>query len=92
MFRGERLNQRRRELGFSQEVLASRSGIVKGTLWFWENDRSVPKVGELERVAVALGVSVDYFLDGKDKEGNPLKGKIDFTATPSFFGSESPPP
>lgn len=75
MFVGKRINQRRKELGFSQEALAKRAGISKGTLWFWENNRSDPSVSDLERVAVSLGVTVDYFMDGKDKEGKDLKGR-----------------
>jgi len=77
----------RKGRGISQELLAERVGLSKATIWFWEKGRSDPSVSDLERVAIALGTNVDYFLDGKNKEGEEAKPKIAPSA-PSFFEEE----
>lgn len=85
MFQGRRLHERRKQLGLSQDALGKRSGVSQGTIAVWETGSSDPSVSALEIVAIALGVPVQYFLDGKSKDGTDIKGKKDDSGTASFF-------
>lgn len=81
MFFGERLKQRRKEKGLTQEELASFLGdnLSRQSISKWERDESYPEVEKLLKLSVKLDISLDeLFLDElnnyREKTGS---GKID---------------
>jgi transcriptional regulator with XRE-family HTH domain len=51
----------------SYEWLYRKTGIPKGTFSSWKNRDIIPRADAACRIAVALGVSVEYLLTGTDK-------------------------
>jgi transcriptional regulator with XRE-family HTH domain len=56
---GARLQELRKDAGFSQSELARRSGSSIDSLRNWEQDRVLPRLDAATRLARALGVSLD---------------------------------
>lgn len=56
---GKTLQHLRETAGLSQAELARRSGTSLDTLRHWEQDRSLPKIDAVTRLARTLGVSLD---------------------------------
>ena len=56
---GEILQGLREETGLSQSQLALKSGTPLDSLRNWEQNRSLPKIDSVTRLARALGVSLD---------------------------------
>ncbi len=74
---GQRINQMRLALGWSQVELAKRLGVAKQTVSNWENENIQPSVDMLVSVAKLFGVSVDFLLGldsvpRLDTEGLPM--------------------
>lgn len=59
---GERLKLLRNSEGLSQQELAEKLGVSKGSLGFYETCRNTPDIEFLDRTAKYFGVSVDYLL------------------------------
>ena len=81
---GGRLRQLRVRAGLSASQLEEKTGMPRGTADDWENDREVPGLDLVRRIAEALGVSVDELLspDAPGKRitkivvtGGPCAGK-----------------
>ncbi len=64
---GERLAQRRRELGLSQRKLATLIGIRGPSIAAYETDDAWPSASTLIALAKALDVSTDYLLGLSDQ-------------------------
>lgn len=58
---GEQIRARRKELGFSLEELAQRTGLTASFLSLVERDMSNPSLESLRHIAEALGVPPFYF-------------------------------
>lgn len=57
---GYRVREVREKIGMTQEELAARSGVSRGTICALENDEERNTTSKtLRRIASALGVSVD---------------------------------
>jgi transcriptional regulator with XRE-family HTH domain len=61
---GTHIRLLRQQLGLTQETLAAMVGVARSTVAFWETDRGDPEPDTLIRIADALGVSMESFLDG----------------------------
>src|SRR5688572_21709834 len=62
---GDRIRERRAELGWTLAVLAKESGVSKGFLSDLENGKKKTAGGEhIRNIAKALGVSSDFLLSG----------------------------
>src|SRR5262245_46095560 len=79
---GEILQGLRERAGLSQSQLATRSGTPLDSLRNWEQNRTLPKIDAVTRLARALGVSLDalaYTGEEGDREdpapGRPRRGK-----------------
>jgi len=74
---GTRLREQRNQLGLSQTDLGAIAQVTKQTVYAWENDRTMPKAGELVRLAAA-GVDVTYVLSGQRSGGmlNPEEAAL----------------
>ena len=59
-----RLAQVRKSKGLSQEALAKLSGVHRVTIARIETGKASTKVDTLQRLSVALGVTVDELIEG----------------------------
>jgi transcriptional regulator with XRE-family HTH domain len=67
---GEKIRELRKEKGFSQAVLESRSGVNAKLLSKYETGRIIPTADTLKRIAEGLEISADYLLfDNVPKRG-----------------------
>lgn len=62
---GERIKQRRLEVGWTQDQLCQKAGISKGFLSDLENDKRSVSADNLLDIARALNVSLDFLMTGK---------------------------
>ncbi|MCC4288484.1 LexA family protein [Vreelandella aquamarina] len=62
----DRIRNRRRERGLSQDALAKRLNITKGTISQWEQGRTTPSGENLYNLARELGVTARWVLEGGD--------------------------
>ena len=64
---GEKVRNRREELGLSQEQLASLAGITRRSIVNYETDVKKPFMSTLRKLAAALGVTI-YYLQHDEEE------------------------
>ncbi len=83
---GERIRERRKELGWTQDQLASRSGISKGFLSDLENGKRKVSAENLMGIAQVLDLSLDYLMKGEDVPA-PQR-EIQIPSTLSEFASQ----
>ncbi|MCJ7824787.1 MAG: helix-turn-helix domain-containing protein [Anaerolineales bacterium] len=62
---GERIRQRRKELGLTLRELGSQTGLTASFLSQVENNQTSPSIASLQRIAVALRVPIFHFLETK---------------------------
>jgi transcriptional regulator with XRE-family HTH domain len=62
---GQRIRQRRRELGLSTAELARRAGVTRDTLADWERDQTAPRSNRLLTLAGVLEASIIWLLEGQ---------------------------
>lgn len=60
--RGDRVKERRRKFGLSQEELAEAVGVNQGQISDYEQSKGNPTATSLEGLAKSLGTSIDYIL------------------------------
>lgn len=65
---GQRLGERRRAAGLSQEELAERLGVSRQAVSNWETARSCPDTDNLLALAKLYGITVDALLNGHSIE------------------------
>jgi transcriptional regulator with XRE-family HTH domain len=63
---GERIRERRDELGLTQEYLAQTLSLTSQYISAIENNLRAPSLDSLEGLAQQLGVTIDYLVSGKD--------------------------
>ena len=61
---GDRLAAAREAVGFSQDDLAARLGVLGKTIRKWEEDRAEPRANKLQMLAGVLNVSMPWLLSG----------------------------
>lgn len=69
---GERIRQLRLGLGMSVRTLATKSGFSPSLISQVEHSQVTPSIGSLERIAMALGVSLGKFFAAPDTSGTRL--------------------
>ena len=72
---GERIRQRRKELGYSLRALGIRTNLTASFLSQVENNQSSPSLASLQRIATALEVPMFAFLNGAHQP-NPISGQM----------------
>lgn len=65
---GGKIKALRRARGLTQAQLAEKSQIVKNSISRYERNENKPQAKNLEAIAEALGVSVDYFGEAQTNE------------------------
>lgn len=81
---GQRVGQKRKELGLSQEALGEQLGVSRQSIYKWESDSALPEIGKLIALSRLFGVSVGWLLgveeppqdDGADAEPAPEAGEL----------------
>jgi len=68
---GERIKKRRNELGWTQDLLATKAGVSKGFLSDLENGKRKVGADTLYDIARALSLSLDYLMTGAEGETEP---------------------
>ena len=59
---GQRIAQKRKEQGLSQEALGDRLGVSRQSIYKWESDTALPEVEKLVTLSRLFGVSVGWLL------------------------------
>lgn len=65
---GERIAQKRKELGLSQEALGEKLGVSRQAIYKWESDATLPEVEKLVALSGLFGVSVGWLLGTEEGE------------------------
>ena len=71
---GKRLKELRKANGYTIEQFADMVGISKSTLGYYENDKRMPDIEILARIADTLSVNADYLIGRTNTTA--LKGKM----------------
>jgi transcriptional regulator with XRE-family HTH domain len=79
-----RMAELRKEKGFTQQQLAERVGVHVQQLKRYEGGVSQPTLDVICNLAVALGVSSDQLLFGKDERGPDEALRLQFEAVSRF--------
>lgn len=59
---GQRVAQKRKELGLSQEALGEQMGVSRQAIYKWESDASLPEIEKLVALSRVFSVSVGWLL------------------------------
>ena len=65
---GQRITQKRKELGLSQEALGEQMGISRQAIYKWESDSALPEIDKLITLSKLFGVSVGWLLGVEEAE------------------------
>ena len=65
---GQRIAQKRKELGLSQEALGEQLGVSRQSIYKWESDTVLPEVEKLIALSRMFSVSVGWLLGEEDAE------------------------
>lgn len=78
MIISERIKELRKSKSLTQDELAAKSNLSKNAIWNYENNKRNPKYETLEKIAVALDISVSELLGEPydDLQGLTLGEKI----------------
>jgi transcriptional regulator with XRE-family HTH domain len=83
---GQRVKQRRRELGMSQDALAKRAGISKSFLSDLETGKRSLGAETLLDLGRAMGLSLDYLMTGK--ESSNQRPEVQIPASLATFAAK----
>ena len=67
---GDRIRDRRLELGWTQDALAQKAGISKSFLSDLENGKRSVGAENLQGIALALNLSLDFLMSGEGASQN----------------------
>ncbi len=67
---GQRIAQKRKELGLSQEALGEQLSVSRQSIYKWEADSSLPEIDKLIALAGLFSVSVGWLL-GVEEDSEP---------------------
>lgn len=63
---GQRIAQKRKEQGLSQEALGARLGVSRQSIYKWESETALPEIEKLIALSRLFGVSVGWLLGVED--------------------------
>lgn len=64
---GQRIAQKRKEKGLSQEALGERLGVSRQAIYKWESDAALPEIEKLVNLSREFSVSIDWLLGEGDE-------------------------
>lgn len=68
---GQRIAQKRKELGLSQEALGETLGVSRQAIYKWESDTTLPEIEKLIALSRIFSVSVGWLLGVEDAPTDP---------------------
>ena len=71
MTTGQRISEKRKELGLSQESLGEKLGVSRQSIYKWESDTSLPDVDKLIALSRLFGVPVGWLLGVEEDTPSP---------------------
>ena len=72
---GQRVAQKRKELGLSQEALGDQLGVSRQSIYKWESDSALPEIDKLIALSRLFGVSVGWLLGWRSRQ-KPMKRRM----------------
>ena len=73
---GQRIAQKRKELGLSQEALGDQMGVSRQAIYKWESDATLPEIEKMVVLSKLFGVSVGWLL-GVEEEASSQQTEPD---------------
>lgn len=86
MTMGQRIAQRRKQLGLSQEALADAVGVSRQAVSKWELDEAQPDAAKIVLLAQALEMTTDKLLLGEVEEEKPAPQAVPNPPRPDHIG------
>jgi len=71
---GDRIAERRAALGLSRAKLGRMSALEAMAIYRWETGRATPSLVSARALARALGVTLDWLVDGRDQRSRTHRG------------------
>ena len=71
---GQRVAQKRKELGLSQEGLGEQLGVSRQAIYKWESDASLPEIDKLVTLSRIFSVPVGWLLGVEEKPQEEAPG------------------
>lgn len=68
---GQRIAQKRKELGLSQEALGETLSVSRQSVYKWESDSALPEIEKLVSMSRLFGVTIGWLLGVEDEETAP---------------------
>ena len=68
MTTGQRIAQKRKELGLSQEALGEQMGVSRQAIYKWEADQALPEIEKLVALSKYFGTTVGWLLGVEEAE------------------------
>lgn len=65
----EIFEQLMKQYGYTAYKVSVETGIAQSTLSDWKKGKSTPKQDKMQKIADLFGVSLEYLMTGKEKEG-----------------------
>ncbi|MBQ7778042.1 MAG: helix-turn-helix domain-containing protein [Oscillibacter sp.] len=78
---GQRITQKRKELGLSQEALGEQLGVSRQSIYKWESDTALPEIEKLITLSRLFGVSVGWLLGVEEDAVPPSEASGELTET-----------
>ena len=72
---GQRIAQKRKELGLSQEGLGDKLGVSRQAIYKWESDASLPEVEKLVALSRIFSVPVGWLLGEEEHPAGQADGQ-----------------
>ena len=66
MTTGQRITEKRKALGLTQEALGNELGVSRQTVYKWESDGGLPEIEKLVALSRRFGVTVGWLLGVED--------------------------
>jgi len=73
---GQRIAQKRKELGLSQEALGEQLNVSRQSIYKWESDAALPEIDKLIALSRLFGVSVGWLL-GVEEDTPPAAETVE---------------
>lgn len=76
---GQRIAQKRKEQGLSQEALGEQLGVSRQSIYKWESDAALPEIEKLISLSQRFGVSVGWLLGVEEDTAPPQENSGELT-------------
>ena len=75
MTTGQRIAQKRKELGLSQEALGEKLGVSRQSIYKWESDAALPEIDKLVTLSRLFGMSIGALLGVEEETQQPREDR-----------------